>query len=296
MQLGTSAAASFRRHMDGFALGALTVCIAALAALLMVPRAVEPRELPLPQVDRNEEARLNELCEERARAATLRPLPIAVRAVGEALRSYGRAEADKRDEALAELRAELRARTTRAYAEHGAEPLLALRALQTELFLAALAAPPATRPAHTELLELGGAFHRTARAQGWISETGRLQLDRAEQRLLFRTRWTELTGLSQTPEFRPSLNERRAHYRLLLARSLQSQRTLGAAERYVAQLARLDPDYPAELAAGILAYRKREWARAVAALRAHLAGPKRGIWYLRARNHLAGALENARDR
>jgi hypothetical protein len=112
-------------------------------------------------------------------------------------------------------------------------------------------------------------------------------LTELERRALFRMRWLELTGLRKLRGFKPSLNEWRAYYRVLLERAPPTNATL----EVVQALAKLDPAYPAQLARGIVLARVGDGRGAAPALRAHLAGPQGAFWRLRARNALAAAVQ-----
>jgi tetratricopeptide (TPR) repeat protein len=222
--------------------------------------------------------------------AKRRPLPFEVRAIGEALRRFGAASSPGREGSLDEIRSAVAA----ALARHSPELVVRLRALQTELFLSATRRWEETGVVDSDLRELGGSFVERARANGWIAPQNRLLL-RADQRAtLFRLRWTELAGLRETHPFRPSLNEWRVYYRLLLELpegGAQGERERARAQlEYVTALARRDPDYPAALASGVLYCKLGAYDRAAEAFRAHLAADRDGAWRLRVQNHMMLAM------
>src|SRR5687768_5005281 len=135
---GDGTRATIARHFEGLELGVASVGIALAAALLALPRATTPNVLPLPLPDA---ARLEaERIADAARAAEARRLGLSfdVRAVGDALRRFGVATRE-RHERQALIRRDLREYAARALAREGEKPLLALRALQTELFVNAAA-------------------------------------------------------------------------------------------------------------------------------------------------------------
>jgi hypothetical protein len=217
------------------------------------------------------------------------PLAYEVRAVGEALRRQGLAETS----ALAERDhgapvSELRRAVQASLRVHGVEPLLTLCAIQTELFLQALAEWERSGVEARDLHELGGSFLARARSQRWIDGDRRLSLSESERATLFRMRWLDLTGLRKTRGFKPSLGEWRAYYRIFLERG--RGRVEGQLE-VVRALSRIDPEYPADLASGILFLWLGDRDRATRALSAHLAGPRSGFWRLRARNALSAAVQ-----
>src|SRR4051794_3363660 len=70
------------RHFEGWQPAALAVFLAGSVASVVVPRPVEPGELPEPSVDGRELARIAARDEALAAAAKREPLEIEVRAVG----------------------------------------------------------------------------------------------------------------------------------------------------------------------------------------------------------------------
>jgi len=147
-----------KRRSDGAVL--LTgVLVVGIAAALAAPRATEPDalSLPLPTPDR---ARLRKLARaERERAAEARrhALSFAARSVGEMLRRVGDAEGRPNSNVPAAI-ADLRALARRALRDEGPSGLLALRAVQSELFVNAAREWAARGAPSTELRELGGDF------------------------------------------------------------------------------------------------------------------------------------------
>ena len=286
----------YRRHLEGWPLAVLAVSIALFGAALALPRPQPPEELPVPVVDRREQRRSLRAEALLAEAAEREPLPFEVRAVGEALRRYGAEEGAQGGPRPSRLQASeeqlllLRSSVQVARAKHGDNALLRLRAAQSHLFRRALERWEGTRNVDAELGELGGSFPAVARRSGWLGEDHRLVLDEGERDVLFRLRWSELTGLAKQHPFRASLNDWRVYYRLLLEHpDVAPQHAARAQLRYVAALARLDPDFPASLANGVLAYRLGDYGQAANAFREHLDAHPDGPWRLRAQNHLAAA-------
>ena len=280
----------YRRHLEGWQLGLATVGIALLALALVLPRPAATAVLPLPQVDAEARDRAEQQAAAARARARARPLPFAVRAVGEAVRRYGRAEVTRDPPQISSALAHLR-RTVQLAREHPPELLLQLRAVQSELFLDALRAWEEGGQRTPELAELGGSFLDGARAFGWIDERGRLRLSEPERAVLFEFRWLELLGVRDAPAFAPSLDAWRRYFRCLLQHP-QAPGPEGStpdADRarlaYVSALARVDPEYPAALARGVLHQRLGEVLEAREALEQHLRAHPHGPWALRARNH-----------
>ena len=286
----TDSGRGLRRHLEGWPLGLGVVLTTALTAALTVPRKVEPDFVPAPVIDRTEQRR--ELDVERERAERAKAgLPLEVRSVGEAFRRFGAAALREDAPAiLPQLSAQLRRLTDVAIERRGNEKLLELRAVQAELFIAAMVRRRSDGAPDAELRELGGKLLASGLERAWF-EPHPGAADELELGGLFRIYWAETLGLARRHPFAPTLNEWRAHYRFLLARPLAAgeqragdvQRRLG----YVAALAQHDQDYPARLARGGLFYQRGAYAESAGELQAHLARFPDGPWTLRARNYLA---------
>jgi len=300
----------WQRHLEGWPLGAWVVAVCVLTAMLVVPRDVPPVDLPLPRVDRRQQrgdAAVESARAERARAG----LPFEVRSVGEAFRRHGRA-AFSQIELVPQLVRPLRRSVGQALERQGADRLLELRALQTELLVRAIEEHPLVGSAGehssqehssgergadppSEVVELAGGLLLTGLSHGWFAPPPE-GADDGELAALFRVYWGKVLGLSERHPFAPSLNEWRVYYRFLLRAPLPESpdrdRDLAKKLEYVAALAQHDQDYPAALARGIISFQRGAPAEAAMELTAHLELHPDGPWALRARNHLAacGAL------
>lgn len=277
--------------LEGWQLGVVAVGIAAAAAALIAPLGAAPSYLPVPRVDRREQAYVAAQDRDRAAAATRSGLHFDVRVVGERVRRFGAATVRATDEAAAAELGELRAAFGVARRRHGDAPLMALRSVQTAAFLRALRRWEATGVVDAELEELGGDLPRAVRANCW-SVGRRLRLSEAERRTFFRIRWGELVGAIDVVPFAPSLNEWRAYFRFLLEHP-EGGPGPGAARRrlaYVNALARRDPEYPALFARGVILSRLGEQEAAAEAFGAFLDGPRAMPLRPWAQNHLAAAL------
>ena len=284
-------ARGWRRHLEGWPLGVWVVGVCVLTALLVVPRDVPPVELPLPVVDRRLARSDAELDSERAARARA-GLPVELRSVGEGFRRQGHA-AFAQPELVPQLLRPLRRWANEALERQGAERLLELRALQTELLLQAFAARPAEPP--RDVIELAGGMLQPGLSHGWFAPPPE-GADDTELAALFRVYWGRVLGLAGRRPFAPSLNEWRAYYRFLLRRPIlpgpDRDGDLSRKLEYVAAIAQHDQDYPAHLARGIISYQRGAPAEAAMEFSAHLELHPDGPWALRARNHLAacGAL------
>ncbi len=299
---GRAPARGWKRHFEGWELAVVAVSTVLLAALLFVPRPAEPDAFPLPEVDRVAQSRAAEADHARARAALRHPLPYDVRAVGEAFRGYGLASIERDTALVVDQRRDLERVAALARQRFGDAPLLTLRAVQTLFFQRALSHWEATGEQNADLRELGGEFLSHAEESGWIRAPHELVLSESERTTLFHMRWDELTGLRDTLPLSPTLDDWRAYYRLLIEHPEGSLGQGGDERRdrvrlrlgYVDALSKHDPDYPADLARGVLLYQLGMYPDSAQALRAHLLRHSDGPWTLRAQNYLRAATARAK--
>lgn len=305
----------WQRHLEGWQVGLLAVVIAGSAALLAVPRAVPPSDVPDPAVRpaeidavRRADAALAADIEKRAMQGEL---DYDVRMLGRAIGLFGRAESGGNG---AELEAAHRAiaESLPAALARGLGEVRALRAHQTHSFLREIRAFERTGSASLELIELAGTFPESAQVYGWYDrQAHRFAPDDTVLMVMFKKRWNEVVGV-KGPPFALTLDEQRALLGFLiahpavpsaplaeapgssLARSAAARRQVTVDERRiekVRELARLDPEYPGSYAEGILLYRLGRFERAAGAFERHLAGRPEGPLTLRARNFLKASLE-----
>src|SRR5262245_13120538 len=96
----TAPRAGLSRHLEGWPGLVVSVFIAGSVALLVVPRPVEPRDVPAPRIAPAELARVEAADEadadavERGAGDIERGLDADVRELGSAMRAHGRADAD----------------------------------------------------------------------------------------------------------------------------------------------------------------------------------------------------------
>jgi hypothetical protein len=278
----------FGRLFEGWELGAIVVGLVLSAALLAVPRAARPDVIPVPLIDSMEAKLTRARYDELADRAEQHGLPFETRAVGDAIRRLGSALAGPGD--AEHQRRVLSERVSSAVHAGQLEQLAQLRAVQARLFVRAVRQQDFTRPASAELAALGGDFAKRALQSGWASGADCIASD-DELVTLFALRWVELTQLRAEAGFKPSLAELRRYYRFLLlypegGAGAATQGRSAARLRYVAALARRDPDYPADLARGALLGSLGVDQQSAEALGAHLTRHAGAEWTLRARNYL----------
>jgi hypothetical protein len=278
-------------------------------AALLMPRASASRFVPLPfvdharlaEIDRAEGARFllagaDEPGPDNAHGTPVTELSVGVRTVGELFRRVGAhlaADPALAGTVAAELRAQFRAEVRRGKTSE----LLALRSLQSQLFVRALSGTVDPAARRTELQELGGEFARLVDG-GWLDGVPisgeRTGADPVTLRLLFRVRWGLLVGCHREPPFGPSIEELRAYYSAYMLHPplAQTDETAKALERvrYAVALGQADPDFPVDLATGALLLQAGLPDAAAARLRAHLQRNASGPFALLARNYLLFAV------
>ena len=311
------------RHLEGWQPAVVAVFLAGSAALIAVPRPVDAVDVPEPVVDPKALVRVQAIDRSLAAAAARETLDADVRALGSAIRDYGRADAEDQAEPVVEARArvvEAFGAAMRAAPEH----VLRLRAWQLATFLTEVHRWEATGDESMELRALAGGFLRALRRSGWTEESTerrRVDLDNDELATLFKRRWNEVAGATG-PGFELSIDEQRVFYRFLLrhppatAIPFQPDESRRFAEndaeaearaamarahleqyrlRKVDELAALDTTYQADLARGVVLYRMGRYPAAAEKFRQHLEANPDGPSTLRAQNYLRAALGRARD-
>lgn len=309
-----------RGQQGGRALALIPVSVALLLAVLMLPRAVPPRDIPLPNVDARalEAARAGD--DARAAAAADTPLPQAVRAFGAAIRAFNVAEArDAPDTPWEILRSDVD-RTRKEAMATGVGPLLDLRAAQLKKFLDGLVVWKKTGKVSTEFEAVAGAFLRRTTAAGWVHDR-EVDLSDADLRVMYKLKWNAVAHFEELPGFDPSLDELRELYTFYLlhphapegtraaidaarknAHTTADCEALAAGEVMagegwrldkIERLGHLDPTYPVEFARGVALYRTGNYDGSARAFEAWLQQHPDGPWTLRARNHLRAALAGA---
>jgi hypothetical protein len=291
----------------------LAVLVAGISAALAVPRAVPPAEIPEPLVAPRalEEAARGD--QALAAAADREGLDADVRFLGEALRGFGRAEAEGDTERALAARRDVVEATKRAAAQ-GEAALAKLRAYQIRSFLRELQRWERTGRETDELRELGGPFIEEARKEGWIDH-GHLLPDDTVRAVLYKRRWADLTLASGAalalqpvekialarflllhPHREPSAPPGGADGRLqgvVLRSSSDDEKRYEV--RKIDEVYALDPAYPADLAKGVVYFRHHSYALAAKYFTAHLEAHPSGAYNVRAQNYLLAALQAATE-
>ncbi len=301
-------------------LAAIPLTAGVLAIALMMPRAVPPEDIPLPQIDGRALSAVRKDDGERAATARTTRLSSDVLAVGSALRALNKALV--RNAAPEEIGA---ARTTIEHAfanvaggrAEAADALRTLRAVQVEAFLAEVDRFEQTGSPTEELEELGGAFVDRMAAAGWL-RNGKILLDEAARRAAYKLVWNAQVGADRVPELALVIDEERALYTFYLTHphapeaqrlAYENMRRNAGAEdgctrairmenedieqwrlEKIRRLGELDPSYPLGFAVGVAQYRAGRYDLAIESFRTWLAAHPDGPLALRARNHLKAAL------
>jgi hypothetical protein len=305
-----------RELAEATLLALVPVGLAFMIGVLLLPRHAPPETVPLPVADPRALAHAAAADHELAEQARREALPGPVRALGSAIRDFHGREAKSTEASeLYEPRRTVDA-ALRDAVQGGPGPLLELRAVQLEGFLAEIDHFEATGEESPELQALAGGFVRSLAAEGW-AEGRHLAPDRAALRAMFKQMWVSFLHLEGMPELRATLDEERARYAFYLshahvarpvreaiaaarrgARDARSCAAIDASElaaveswrlEHIARLAALDPAYPADYARGIASYRKGDFRSSAKAFRAWLMEHPDGPYALRAQNYLRSA-------
>ncbi|MCS6899050.1 MAG: hypothetical protein RMJ98_02205 [Myxococcales bacterium] len=288
------------RHLEGWPGGLVALGLAGLGVALGTPRAVFPRDFPLPVANGR---RLEEIArQDQLLAEELAQSPedqrsgasFELRELGALLRRYNEADATGDQGTLGQLRPELLRGAYNLLLKEGVVPLLRLRAYQQRSFLRELALWESTGKESDELKQIGGGIIRTITASGWIWSPRSFAADSAVRAALFKRRFAEVLGLQKKLEFALDIDEARALYAFLLAHPPPQPGGPSVFRlKKLEELAAADPAYPRKLARGVALLGMGQGAAAVVEFREYLAETPDGPYTLRARNYLAAAVEQA---
>jgi hypothetical protein len=318
----TRARRFLRKNLEGWQPGLVAVVIAAAVTWLVVPWAAEPEVIPEPRFDHAAVARAAARDRELAKKAAGHTLDTEVRALGDAIRAYGRVDFDEDADRIREARTAVARATARAVAIDFAGTV-ELRAFETEAFLASLGRFARTGVIDDDLLELGGGYVRSLRhnqlgaGHDAASDDARLRaLLRArrddvetEARVAFKRRWNDLTGVGGQPGqpnvFDPGKDELLAVYALELRRppalgvdvdakdvaseALRGHNAASFRRKRIAAIVEIDPAYPRELALGVVNYQAGDFREAMRDFTVWLERHPDGPWTLRAQNYALAA-------
>ena len=301
---------------DAMWLALVPVGVALVLGLLLLPRRAAPEAVPVPVADPAVLAKAAATDEELAQQARREPLSGAVRALGSAMRAFHTLEAQDADaQRLFAARHDVDAALVDAL-RGGTQPLLALRAVQLEGFLAEARRFDATGERTTELDALAGGFVRSLTAEGWC-QGHTLTPDATVLRVMYKHMWDTFLGLDGRQDLKPSLDEERALYAFYLSHAHPSKAmrdaiaaarrgagdprscsALEEAERaateawrleHITRLAAIDPAYPAQYARGVASFRRGDFGASASAFSAFLQDHPGGPLTLRAQNFLRAA-------
>jgi len=288
--------------------------VAVFLAALLLPRAVVPELVPLPELDDRVIRREIGADTERAQRAREIPLPADVRELGSAIREFYRLEAQDAEAIdLGNARTDIDRARFRVFDKDKDEDLRELRAVQMEGFLAEVRRFERTGETSAELDALGGTFIRRMRKVGWCQGHD-LVLTDLERRAAFKATWNALLDVDKKAAFKLSAMEIRALYTLYfehphapepqraalaLARTgakdqascdrINDGERAGAEAWLLTKLGEygaIDPTYPLLIARGVALYGRHQYADAAKSFSGWLEVHPDGPWTLRARNYL----------
>lgn len=299
------------------ALALVPLGVVVLLAALLFPRRVVPSEVPLPEVDTRELARIEAIDHEAATLARA-GLSDEARILGTEIRNWNALqtrEGTTESEAVA-ARSRLNEATAKMLTSRPDE-MGPLRALQLELFQDAVAELERTGVETEELHQIAGTFVKNMRAVGWADDK-RILPDRTVRGALFKLAWNATLNLTRGAFTELSLAEQRALFAFYLshphpnearrnqlaesrknAKDREACEVLRTTERIatedwrlekVKRLGALDPEYPTSFALGVVLYRQGRYAASSEAFRDWLREHPTGPLALRAQNHLRAAL------
>jgi aryl carrier-like protein len=230
----------------------------------------------------------------RSDAAHARPLPFAVREVGEAYRRLGRTQYEG-PQPLDDSQALGWQRLVRSVRPKvGDDALLTLRAVQSDMFVTELGLWETTGKVSDELIELGGDFVRLARLNQWWTK-GHLNMSHDERWALALLRWTSLAGLVQREPYRLDRELEVVELRFLFSHPTPDTAQLRMRQKIVERYSQLDQDYPLDYSKGVLFAEAGQYDFAAASFMRHLQAHPQGQYAIRARNHLIWSSEQVRN-
>ncbi len=310
------------KNLEGWQPGLLAVIIAAAITWLVVPWAAEPEVIPEPRFDHAAVARAAARDRELAKKAAARTLDTEVRALGDAIRAYGRVDFDEDADHLRDARTAVARATGRAVAIDFAGTA-ELRAFETEAFLTSLGRFARSGVIDDDLVELGGGYVRSLRynllGNGHDAPADDARLRAAlrrswedfdvEARVGFKRRWNELTGLGGAPgkpnSFDLGNDELLAVYARELRRppalgidvdakdgatvAIRARNAAGFRRKRIVAISEIDPTYPRLLALGVVNYQAGVFREAARDFSEWLERHPDGPWTLRAQNYALAA-------
>ncbi len=301
-------------------LALIPITVAVLAMLLMMPRAVPPEEVPLPQIDATalELQRQDDVARAAAARATRPSGDLLL--IGTTFRALNKAQvtgATPEEVGVARTALEQAFASVARTGDGAGDGLRTLRALQLDAFLAEVQKFEATGKPTEELEDLAGSFLDHMAAAGWLQH-GRVILDEAALRVAYKLVWNAQIGADRVRGMAVSLDEERALYRFYLthphasepqrlayesmrskARSRDDCQKAIAQERLdmeqwridkIRRLGEIDPTYPTGYALGVSFYRAGRYDQSIEAFRSWVAKHPDGPFAIRARNHMKAAL------
>jgi hypothetical protein len=288
-----------KKALEGWQAGAVAVVVAWVGALLVVPRDVEPRDLPRVTLD------WSDVAQARAKLAAARDVaaPGLQGQLFEArFRAFGREEqaseqgvSPETTNALREIGVEMR--------KSGFAELATVRDRLAAEFVASALEWIRSGTENEVLGELGGPFVKQARDSGWTAaRVGQEPALDLALWALFDRRFQALVG-PKDDRLAPNATANRALGGLFLMRPPQTFKAASSAVpaeaevsegtfllRKIDELAAIAPDYPALFAKGVVYYRMGRFESAAAAFDRYVDERPRGPHRLRAINHLRASV------
>ena len=159
------------KALEGWPVGVVLLVVALLCVLIAYPLPSLPDDIPRPVPKWTELTNISELDARRAAELASNRPDFDVRALGEAVRTYGAADADGDKERAGGALRLIAERIPPAIAQ-GPEVVLKLRAYELSVFLTEVARFEKTGEESAELRELGGGFVAMIQRAGWLVPRG----------------------------------------------------------------------------------------------------------------------------
>lgn len=278
------------KQLEGWQAGLLAVLVAWVVAILVVPRHVEPSEVPLPRTEPRELTALRRGWVVQAERLERDDVGPSVRSLGGRLRAYGRAEYEGHHKRVESAREAL-SLVARAALHESPEDVAALEARYSAAFVRASAIWIDRGVVTDDLMELGGDAPAAFEQKGWKPPAGGAAEDfDVVLRALYRKRFIALVG--NHPALAPPPEEALVLLRFLMARVDESPRGQAVLFDHIAEVEGLDPSYPAGYARGIVLFKLGRFEQSAAAFDAYLRSDT-GAYKTRAANYLRAAVEEA---
>lgn len=291
---------SVARWLEGWQVGAITVCIVGLVAAVVVPRSAPPDGIPLPELGQDELRQ----AEQRTRVQALQAasgVSDEVSLLAARVRLVGAAELGQDDAAL-ERAARGLADAAKPALDRDAGGVVNLRSYLALRFTDAYLAYLRDGVISDELRELGGDTLGQLRLEGWLQSLEAAPSDvRTVLTAMYKRRFRKLVGSHPALAYDPV--EERGLIGFFIEHPPRSALASNHTELEATQgrfllaqlddLVKLEPTYPVVFAKGVVLYRMGRFEESALQFDTYVQTVESGPYRLRAINHLKSAVESS---